>query len=43
MGSFVLGMGSFTLMSPRDLADYHVAQSHASRRSACRLFVVINA
>ena len=43
MGSFVLGMGSFALTSLRELADYQVAQSHASRRSACRLSAVINA
>ena len=43
VGSFVLVMGSLMLMSLRELADYQVAQSHASRRSACRLFAVINA
>ena len=36
VGCFVLGMGSFMLMSLRELAEYQVAQSHASRRSACR-------
>ena len=43
MGFFALGLGSFMLMNLRELAEYQVAQSHASRRSACRLFAVINA
>ena len=42
-GSSVLKIGSLMLMSLRELADYQVAQSHASRRSACRFASVINA
>ena len=41
LGFFALGLGSFMLMNLRELAEYQVAQSHASRRSACRLFVVV--
>ena len=36
VGSFVLEMGSLMFVSVRELADHQVAQSHASRRSACR-------
>ena len=43
VGFFALGLGSFMLMNLRELAEYQVAQSHASRRSACRLFALINA
>ena len=34
-GYSVLVMGSLMLMSLRELTDFQVAQSHASRRSAC--------
>ena len=36
-GSFVLQLGYLTLVSPRELAEHQVAQSHASRGSACRV------
>ena len=42
VGSFVLGVGSLILVRVRELADHQVAQSHASRRSACRFLSVIN-
>ena len=35
-GSFVLELGYLTFVSPRKLAEHQVAQSHASRGSACR-------
>ena len=31
MGFFILGLGSVMLMNLRELAEYQVAQSHASR------------